>query len=59
MERALVSLITTEMIDKETSRLVRGTFHEVMSRDHEEKLVAERKAREQAEQEIAKLKEEN
>ena len=55
----MLSLITTEMIDKESSRMVRSIFQNELSKDHEIKLIAERKAREEAEIEIARLKEEN
>lgn len=57
--RAVFSIITTEIIDKESSRLIRNTFQEELAREHEYKLIEERKAREQAEIEIARLKQEN
>lgn len=58
-QHATLSLITTDMVDKEIARSIRAIFHSEIQRDHEEKLIAERKAREQAENEIARLKEEN
>lgn len=57
--RAVLSILTTEMIDKECGRQVRNTFQEELAREHELKLIEERRAREQAEDEIARLREEN
>lgn len=55
---AISNLITTEMINKAISRIIRSTFQQEMQMDHHSKLEAERLAREEAEREIERLTQE-
>ena len=58
-EHAILHQITTDMVDKETNRQIHKIFQDQINLEHEQRLIAERKAREEAENEIARLREEN